>query len=67
MATLNFTIENMHCNSCVRRVMQTINALPDTHAEEVRVGAARVRTEADPKQVEEALSAAGYPARVLSE
>lgn len=65
MATLNFVIENMHCSSCVRSVMETINALPGTHAEEVRVGAARVITEADPAQIEEALGATGYPAHVL--
>ena len=50
MATLDFVIENMHCSSCVRSVMRTINALPGTHAEEVRVGAARVTTEADPRR-----------------
>lgn len=64
MSTLNLTIENMHCGSCVRRVTETLNALPSTHAEEVRVGAAKIRTEADPKQIEEALRAAGYPARL---
>jgi P-type E1-E2 ATPase len=32
----------MHCGSCVRRVTQTLNAQPGTHAEEVRVGAARI-------------------------
>lgn len=66
MHTLNLTIENMHCGACVRRVTQTLNALPQTHVEEVRVGAARVRTEADPKQIEESLHAAGYPAHVQS-
>jgi copper chaperone CopZ len=66
MTTLNLTIENMHCGACVRRVTQTLNALPDTHAEEVRVGGARVQTEADPKQIEESLRNAGYPAHVLS-
>jgi copper chaperone CopZ len=65
MATLNLIIENMHCGACVRRVTQTLNALPDTHAEEVRVGGARVQTEADPKQIEESLRNAGYPAHVL--
>ena len=65
MATLNFVTENMHCTSCVRQVMQTINALPGTHAEEVRVGAARVSTEADPAQIEDALRNVGYPAHVL--
>jgi len=64
MATLNLTIENMHCGACVRRVTQTLNALPGTHAEEVRVGAARVSTEAEPAQIEESLRAAGYPAHV---
>jgi copper chaperone CopZ len=64
MATLDLVIENMHCSSCVRQVMQAINALPGTHAEEVRVGAARVRTEAKPEQIEELLRAAGYPAHV---
>jgi copper chaperone/Cu+-exporting ATPase len=64
MATLNLTIENMHCGACVRRVTQALNALPDTHAEEVRVGAARVRTEAEPAQIEESLRIAGFPAHV---
>jgi copper chaperone CopZ len=66
MATLNLTIENMHCGACVRSVTQTLNALPATHAEEVRVGAARVSTEASPAQIEESLRAAGYPAHVTA-
>jgi copper chaperone CopZ len=66
MATLNLTIENMHCGACVRSVTQTLNALPNTHAEEVRVGAARVRTEAEPAQIEESLRAAGFPAHTQS-
>lgn len=65
MATMDFVIENMHCSSCVRLVMETINAIPDTHAEEVRVGAARVITQAQPSQIEESLRNAGYPAHVL--
>ncbi|HEV2577496.1 MAG TPA: heavy-metal-associated domain-containing protein [Acidobacteriaceae bacterium] len=64
MPTLNLTIENMHCGSCVRRVTQTLNALPNTHAEEVRIGAARVQTESDPEQLQEALRVAGYPAHI---
>ena len=66
MSTLNFTIENMHCGACVRRVTQALNALPSTHAEEVRVGGARVRTAIPPQEIEQALSAAGYPAHVES-
>jgi copper chaperone CopZ len=45
--------------------MQAINAVPGAHAEEVRVGAARVSVDADPAQIEEALRNAGYPAHVL--
>lgn len=66
MATLNLTIENMHCGACVRRVLQTLNALPGTHAEEVTIGAARVRTEAEPAQIADSLRAAGYPAHIQS-
>ena len=66
MATLNLRIDNMHCGSCVRRVTQTINAQPNTHAEEVRVGAARITTDTPPEQIQQALTAAGYPAFVES-
>jgi copper chaperone len=64
MNTLHLTIENMHCGACVRRVTQTLNALPHTHAEEVHIGGARIRTEADTTQIQEALKAAGYPAHI---
>lgn len=66
MSTLTLRIDNMHCGSCIRRVTQTLNALPDTHAEEVRVGSARITTAAAPEQIQQALTAAGYPAFVES-
>ena len=66
MSTLVLRIDNMHCGSCIRRVTQTLNALPDTHAEEVRVGSARIQTSAKPEQIQQALTAAGYPAFVES-
>jgi copper chaperone len=66
MATLTLHIDNMHCGSCIRRVTQTLNALPATHAEEVRVGGARIITEAAPDHIQQALSSAGYPAFVES-
>lgn len=62
MATVTLQIENMHCGSCVRRVTQVLNALPSTHAEEVRVGGARVATEAPLTDVTAALAQAGFPA-----
>ncbi|MGA7155523.1 MAG: heavy metal-associated domain-containing protein [Acidobacteriaceae bacterium] len=64
MSTLTLRIENMHCGSCIRNVTQTLNGLPDTHAEEVRVGSARISTTVAPEQIQEALSAAGFPAFV---
>lgn len=66
MSILNLVIDNMHCGACVRRVTQALNALPSTHAEEVGVGVARVRSEIAPQQIEEALRAAGYPAHINS-
>lgn len=64
MATLTLRIDNMHCGACVRRVTQTLNALPHTHAEEVRVGSARVSTDAGAAEIEHALTSAGYPASI---
>jgi copper chaperone len=66
MATLTLRIDNMHCGSCIRRVTQTLNTLPNTHAEEVRVGSARLTTTAAPEQIQQALNAAGYPTLVES-
>ena len=66
MATLHLQIENMHCGACVRRVAQALHALPSTHADQVQVGSARVSTEQPATSVTEALTAAGYPARVLA-
>jgi copper chaperone len=64
MAQLTLRIDNMHCGSCIRRVTQTLNGLPNTHAEEVRIGSARINTEAAADQIQQALTAAGYPAIV---
>jgi copper chaperone CopZ len=66
MADVTLQIENMHCGSCVRRVTQTLNALPATRAAEVRVGSARVHTEADPAELIRALGEAGFPAHLAA-
>lgn len=57
----------MHCGACVRRVAQTLNALPGTHATEVRVGAARISASGPADAAVQALAEAGFPARVLSQ
>jgi len=65
MATINLHIEGMHCGSCVRRVTQTVQSIPGTTAEEVRIGAARLQ--ADSAKVDEilgALASAGFRATV---
>jgi copper chaperone CopZ len=64
MATLHLRIDGMHCGSCVRRVTQTVNSVPQTTADEVVVGAARVTTEAAPEALIAALGAAGFRAHV---
>ncbi|MFP5233469.1 MAG: heavy-metal-associated domain-containing protein [Acidobacteriota bacterium] len=64
MSTLSLRIENMHCGSCIRHVTQTLNSLPGTHAEEVRIGSARITTSAEAEQIQQALKAVGYPAFV---
>lgn len=62
MRTVTLHLDNMHCGACVRRVSQVLNSLPDTHAEEVRVGTARVRTGQPDSELQTALAAAGFPA-----
>lgn len=66
MATVALQIEKMHCGACVRRVTQTLNALPATHADEVQIGSARVTTEASPGEITQALEVAGFPAQVAT-
>jgi len=64
MASLNLHIDNMHCGACVRRVTMALNALPNTHADEVTIGSARITTDATPNLIQQTLTAAGYPALV---
>jgi copper chaperone len=66
MSTLVLRIDNMHCGSCILRVSQTLSALPGTHVQEVRVGSARIKTGAAPENIQQALTAAGYPTFVES-
>lgn len=42
MEEVRIRIENMHCDSCVRRVSQALAGVPGVRVGEVRVGAARV-------------------------
>jgi copper chaperone len=40
---VNLRIEGMHCGACIRRVSQSLQSVPGTEVEEVRLGAARVK------------------------
>ena len=66
MATLDLQIDKMHCGACVRRVTQTLNALPGTHAKSVGIGSATVTTDAADKKLLEALESAGFPSRITA-
>ncbi len=65
MPEFTLRIEGMHCGACVRRVSQALGSLPGLTVEEVRVGAARLRSEQDPAPTGSAIAAlakAGYKA-----
>lgn len=65
MATYNLQIERMSCGACVRHVTQALNAVPQTRAEEVRIGSARVASDREPAELLQALDTAGYPAHLV--
>jgi copper chaperone len=46
MTQVVFQIEGMHCGACVQRVTRALNQVPGTQVDEVRVGAARIHTDA---------------------
>lgn len=66
MAEFTLRIDGMHCGSCVRRVTQALNSTDGVQVEEVRIGAARLKSE-DRPPVDAAIAAlgkAGYPAHL---
>jgi copper chaperone CopZ len=66
MTQLTLRIDGMHCGACVRRVTQTLQKVPGTEVQEVRVGAARVQVEDDtvgPALIS-SLEKAGYPSHL---
>jgi copper chaperone len=61
MSEITLTIDGMHCGACVRRVTQALGRIPGAEVVEVRIGAARVKTE-DAGHAVAALAKAGYTA-----
>jgi copper chaperone len=59
-------IDGMHCGSCIRRVTQALASAEGVQVQEVRLGAARLVTPADPSVLDQAIAAltkAGFNAR----
>lgn len=66
MAEFTLRIDGMHCGSCVRRVTQALNATNGVQVEEVRIGAARLKS-SENAPIEAAIAAlakAGYNAHL---
>jgi copper chaperone CopZ len=67
MAEFTLRIDGMHCGSCIRRVSQALASAEGVQVEEVRLGAARLRTNLAPAPVDlvvAALAKAGYSAQL---
>ena len=67
MAEFTLRIDGMHCGSCVRRVTQALNATGKVEVEEVRIGAATLKSADDIPLVDAAIAAlakAGFSARL---
>jgi copper chaperone len=63
MAEIVFQIDGMHCGACVQRVTRALNQVPGTQVDEVRVGAARIRADAQtPDAYLVAIRKAGFEA-----
>ncbi|HUX28578.1 MAG TPA: cation transporter [Terracidiphilus sp.] len=65
MSEITLQIEGMHCGSCVRRAGQALASVEGVVVNEVRVGAARLTSAAEPVPVDAAIAAlakVGYTA-----
>lgn len=65
MAEFTLHIDGMHCGSCVRRVTQALSSTEGVQVEEVRIGAARLKSPGDNPPIDAAIAAlakAGYTA-----
>jgi copper chaperone CopZ len=65
MAEFSLRIDGMHCGSCVRRVTQALQGAEGVTVKEVRIGAARLESNAKPAPVDAAIAAlarAGFSA-----
>jgi copper chaperone CopZ len=67
MAEFTLRIDGMHCGACVRRVSQALSSTDGVQVEEVRIGAARLKSADENPPVDAAIAAlakAGYTAHL---
>ena len=65
MTSFNISIQNMTCAGCAGRAERALTALGDTQAiVNLATHSARVDTSFTPKEFQQALQAAGYPAKI---
>ena len=65
MTSFNISIQNMTCAGCAGCAERALNALDDTQAVvNLATHSARVDTTITPKEFQQALQAAGYPAKI---
>jgi copper chaperone CopZ len=66
-AQFSLRIDGMHCGSCVRRVTQALSGTDGVEVEEVRIGAARIKSSLATPPIDAAISAlakAGFKAHL---
>ncbi|HTV04920.1 MAG TPA: heavy-metal-associated domain-containing protein [Acidobacteriaceae bacterium] len=63
MSEITLNIDGMHCGACVKRVTQALERVPGAEVLDVRIGAARLKTD-DVAGAVAALAKAGYTAHV---
>ncbi len=65
MSTIELTVQNMTCQTCVQHVTKALNAVPGVTTIEVDLsaGKASVTGTATPDALAAALNEAGYPAK----
>jgi Cu+-exporting ATPase len=65
MTSFNISIQNMTCAGCAGRAERALNALGDTQSiVNLATHSARVDTSISPRELQQALQAVGYPARI---
>jgi copper chaperone len=67
LAEFTLRIEGMHCGACILRVGRALSLATEVTVEEIRLGAARIRSGADPSSIDRAiatLAKAGFCARL---